>query len=225
MEILYRPNMVYRMGDRVLEKTKKEKDLGVIIQSDLSPEGHVNKVMGECLAILANIRVSFNYLDGPMMKSIIEAMLRPKVEYGQVVWSPHLKKHVSKLERVQRTATKMIPGLENLSYEERLDRLDMVTLEERRYRGDVIQLYKIVRGVETVDNENYIELDVYVSEVDGDRGRGRPRLRWRDGVEKYIREGGLSWGGGQADDGGQGDMEAICSWPPLTGLRRQAIDR
>ena len=57
-------------------------------------------------------------------------------------------------------------------------------------------------------------IKVYVSEVNGDRGRGRPRLRWRDGVEKYVREGGLSWGEGRQMAG-----------PPLTGLRRQAIDR
>ena len=41
-----------------------------------------------------------------------------------------------------------------------------------------------------------------------------------------VYEGGrVELGGGQADDGGQGDVEAICSWPPPAGLRRQAIDR
>ena len=42
---------------------------------------------------------------------------------------------------------------------------------------------------------------------------------------KICEGGGFELGGGEADDGGQGDMEAICSWPPLAGLRRQAIDR
>ena len=37
------------------------------------------------------------------------------------------------------------------------------------------------------------------------------------GGEVYAG-GGSELGGGQADDGGQGNMEVICSWPPLTGL-------
>ena len=47
-------------------------------------------------------------------------MIRPKPEYAEVIWSPHKKKHVSKLERIQRIATKMVPELEDLTYEERL---------------------------------------------------------------------------------------------------------
>ena len=47
-----------------------------------------------------------------------------------------------------------------------------------------------------------------------------------EGWDLVVCKGGrVELGGGQADDGGQGGMEAICSWPPPTGLRRHAIDR
>ena len=64
-----------------------------------------------------------------------------------------------------------------------------------------------------------------MSQVDGDSGRGRLRLRWGDGVEKYVREGGCELEVGQADDEEQRDMKVICLWPPLVGLGHQAIDK
>ena len=57
------------------------------------------------------------------------------MEYAEVIWSPHKKKPVLKLERIQRIATKMVPELEDLTYEERL-----TTLKERRERGDLITI-------------------------------------------------------------------------------------
>ena len=59
-----------------------------------------------------------SYID--IMKTIITTMIRPKLEYAEVTWFPHKKKHVLKLERIQRIAIKMAPELEDLTYEERL---------------------------------------------------------------------------------------------------------
>ena len=64
--------------------------------------------------------MAFHFLDKDVIKKIITIMIRPKLEYAEVIWSPHKKKHVLKLERIQRIATKMVPELEDLPYEERL---------------------------------------------------------------------------------------------------------
>ena len=55
-----------------------------------------------------------------MMRKNITTMIKPKLEYTEVIWSPHKKKHVLKLERIQTIATKMVIELKNLTYEERL---------------------------------------------------------------------------------------------------------
>ena len=64
--------------------------------------------------------------------------------------SPHLKQDIIELEKVQKRATKMIKGLEHLPYE---GKLGLFSLEKRRLRGDMIEGYKIMHDVETVDKE------------------------------------------------------------------------
>ena len=60
-----------------------------------------------------------------------------------VTWSPHLKGEIDKVERVQRRATKQVPSLKNMTYPERLKKLELTTLRFRRLRGDMVETYKI----------------------------------------------------------------------------------
>ena len=82
------------------------------------------------------------------------------------MWSPHTKKNIRKLERVQRAATKLVLELKDLTYEERLRKLEIPlkiperlrkleipTLESRRERGDLISIYKMVNNIDKVDGE------------------------------------------------------------------------
>jgi len=66
-------------------------------------------------------------------------------------WSPHLTKDIETLEIVQRTATRLIPQFRKLRYEERLRKLGLSTLKERRQRGDMIKVFKLLAGVENID--------------------------------------------------------------------------
>ena len=79
-------------------------------------------------------------------------MIRPKLEYAKVIWSPHKKNHVLKLERIERIATKMVPELEELTYEERKE----MHLKERRERGDLITVYKLMNNLEETDRKDLI---------------------------------------------------------------------
>ena len=77
---------------------------------------------------------------------LFTGIVRPSVEYGNVVWHPRFKKDIELLERVQQRATKLVPELRGLYYEERLRKLDLPSLEYRRLRGDVIEAYKYVHS-------------------------------------------------------------------------------
>ena len=62
-----------------------------------------------------------------------------------------MKKHIKKLERVQIAATRWVPTLSDLNYEERLRKLNLPSLEESRKRGDMITIYKCMSEKEQLD--------------------------------------------------------------------------
>ena len=68
--------------------------------------------------------------------------MRPHLEYCQAVWSPHLLRNIDLLENGQIRATKLVDGLSDLEYPERLKRIDLPTLLYRRRWGDMIEVWK-----------------------------------------------------------------------------------
>ena len=81
------------------------------------------------------------------------------MEYSAAVWAPSKKKDIKKLERIQRAATKLAPSLMDKSYEERLSKLNLTTLEQRRERGDLIAVYRVMKGMEELDRDDLIIWD------------------------------------------------------------------
>ena len=73
-------------------------------------------------------------------------------------WRPYRKKDIDKLESIQRRATKLIPELRDLSYENRLLQCGLTTLETRRLRGDQLEVFKIMNGYEDVDRNMFFKL-------------------------------------------------------------------
>ena len=66
-----------------------------------------------------------------------------------------MKKDVNLLEGVQRRATKMVNGLHQLPYEERLRKVGLLPLTRRHERGDAIETFKIVKGIEQVEERRF----------------------------------------------------------------------
>ena len=97
-------------------------------------------------SVIGLIRRSFRHLDKEMFLTLYKSLIRPQLEYGNQVWSPRLAKHIKMIENVQRRATKLVPELSDMEYEDRLKELRLPTLAYRRLRGDLIEVYKIMSG-------------------------------------------------------------------------------
>ena len=87
------------------------------------------------------------YKDSQIMVPLFKSMVRPILEYGNVIWFPVLKKHTQLIENVQRRFTKRVNGMSNVEYKDRLRVLKLPSLEFRRYRGDMIETYKVLHGL------------------------------------------------------------------------------
>ena len=141
------PNHSYKLNGHILETVNSEKDLGVIIDDSLKFHLQTAAATKKANQILGVIKKSYQTRDTFTMATLYKSMVRHHLEYGNLIWGPFYAGDKKSVESVQRRATKLIPQLREKPYEERLQALDLPSLEYRRNRGDMIQCFKIFNGL------------------------------------------------------------------------------
>jgi len=141
-------------NSNVIEQITEEKDLGVYITAYLKPSTQCVRAAAKARSVMGMVRRNFRRLDKEDFLLIYKKCIRPHVQ----AWSPYLKKVIEFLEKVQRSATKMVHEFCHLSYEQRLRNLEMTTLRERRNRGDLIETLEIMTGKESVDRSQFFQI-------------------------------------------------------------------
>ena len=137
-----------------------EKDLGVTFEDNLKFERHITDCVNKAQRVLSLIRRSFDYMEKDMFIILYKSIVRPLLEYSTMVWSPYLKKDIRKIENIQRRATKLVPEIRSFSYEDRLKALGLPTLEYRRDRYDMIQVFKALQGIDDIKWQSMFNLSV-----------------------------------------------------------------
>ena len=107
---------------------------------------------------MAVIIRSFTTLNQHNFVPLYKALDRSHLDYAISIWSPYKQKYKDAIENVQRRATKQLPSMKNIPYEERLQRLILPTLAYRRTRGDMIEVYKLLHGKYDSDVSNIVKL-------------------------------------------------------------------
>ena len=133
----------YFMDGTKLESVNVERDLGVLISNDLKVSSQCLKASNTANKRLGMIKRTFTSRNSSVIIPLYKSIVRPHLEYCVQTWRPYLKKDIAVLEKVQHRATKMITNATRLSYEERLKKFNLPSLELRRTRGDLIEMFKM----------------------------------------------------------------------------------
>ena len=139
------------LDDVPVTQVSEEKDLGILIDNSLKFQNHINSQAKKANKMLGLIRRSFSFLDKDMFLCLYKSLVRPYLEYGSQVWSVIYKKEAVTLENVQRRATRPLPNIRNLSYQQRLQTLGLPTLQYRRLRADMVGVYRVLNDIDIVD--------------------------------------------------------------------------
>ena len=132
------------MTNQQLPVTEQQRDLGIIITKDLKWQQQTEESCKTANRVLIHCR-NFMYKNREMMLPLYKSLARPHLEYTVQLWSPHLQRDIIKMEKIQWKASKMIPEIRNHSYSQPLKDLNLIGLEQRRLRGQLIELFKYLR--------------------------------------------------------------------------------
>ena len=132
------------------------KDLGVIASRDMSFKEHINSVTLSCRITSGMLLRTFQTREREVMLKLFHTYIRSKMEYCCSVWSPTMQGDINELERIQKSFTNKIQGMEDLDYHQRLKELKLYSLERRRERYLTIYAWQMLEGIK----ENYLGLKV-----------------------------------------------------------------
>ena len=131
----------YYLEGKEIEESDCERDLGVQISTDMKYTKHIDSVCKKANGILTQLQRSVTYRNEVYIE-IYKTYVRPILESATIVWNPECVGGIKKLEAVQRRALRSVRGYDSISYEERLEKAELCTLQQRRQKFDMIQVYK-----------------------------------------------------------------------------------
>ena len=131
------------------------RDLGVMVTNDFKPARQCQNAAGKARGELFRMCSTLASRKAEVFMPLYRTIVRPHLEYCVQAWGPFYKKDRDCLEKVQKLATRMVAGMRGKPYKQRLDELNLYSLERRRLRGDLIETFKIVKGISGLKFEDF----------------------------------------------------------------------
>ena len=139
--------------EAILEAHQVENNLGMSVDYELSFRNHIAK--SKANRIVGIIRQTFDFISEELFVHLYKCLVRPLLKYGHSEWQPQHKILCNDIENVQRRATKLVLSVCDKPYQERLATLKLPSLEHRRRRGDMIDLYKYMHRHYNTDRQAF----------------------------------------------------------------------
>jgi hypothetical protein len=149
----------YSMNGKELEVVQHERDLGIDISNDLKVSTQCMQAYSRANRMLGLIKRTICNKSREIMLQLYKTLVRPHVEFCTAAWMPHYKKDKELIEKMQHRFTRMIVGMKGMEYDRRLDELGLWSLEERRNRSDLIEVYKMATGLSKLRLETFFQLN------------------------------------------------------------------
>ena len=144
----------FSIGQHQLESIKNFKDLGILISEDPKWSKHINYITSKASVSLYHIMKVFNSKNIWTLLKLYTTYVRPKLEFNTLVWSPYLKQDINKVEKIQQKFTKFPMRKCNIpfkDYNDRLTKLNIKSLQQRRLIFDLILIYRIINGLSDIN--------------------------------------------------------------------------
>ena len=147
----------YTMNGCDIEEVKEEKDLGVWMEEDLRPSKQCKVAAQSANWALGQLSRAFHFRKASNIVPLYKTFIRPKLEHAVAAWSPWLEGDREAIEKVQKRLVRLISDKKGDSYEERLESIGLTSLVERRERGDMIETFRTMKGINRVDKSNWFK--------------------------------------------------------------------
>jgi len=151
------PTQYFLHGIKI-ESVTSAKYLGVDIASNLSWDDHINRSTKKANQTLGFLRRNIKVKSQPVKSLAYQTLVRPQLEYGSEVWSPHNHNQIYQIESVQRRAARWITSNyeTTASVTNMLNTLGLRRLDLRRIDSRLSLFYKIQHGLVAIHITEYL---------------------------------------------------------------------
>ena len=140
-----RPNIKspYKIKDMLLQNKHQEKDLGILFTDNFKFNDHMNMTIKKANRQLCTIARVLKHKNPKIIVLLYKSFVRPFLEYNSIIWSPYTNTYVQKFEKIQEKMCNLMNGMRSLSYQQKLAKLRLQSLQTRRIRYQLCFMFEM----------------------------------------------------------------------------------
>ena len=162
---LYKISHTYHVNNTQLLVVNQCKYLGILIQSDLKWNSHVNHITAKANHTLAMLKRNIKLAPKMIKDKAYKSLIRPQLEFASSVWAPWQQSLINKIEKTQRRAARYVTSDYDpfSSVTQHMNNLKWETLDDRRIKSRLCMFYKMIHNQAAIPYQLYIQRSNYLN--------------------------------------------------------------